>query len=207
MVLLIDNYDSFVYNLARYINLLDRQSCVFRNDKITIEDIKNINPAQIILSPGPRTPNKAGICLEVIETFHQTVPIMGICLGHQVIGQAFGGRVVRSQQPMHGKASKINHNGKGIMEGVPNNIQAGRYHSLVVDRPLPQCLEVTATVDNGEVMALRHKQLPIYGIQFHPESVMTEYGLQLLNNFLTQESIGDYDVVPNAHPQTLANVS
>lgn len=185
MILLIDNYDSFVYNLARYVGELGFLRQVVRNDAITLDEIKKINPTHIILSPGPCTPDEAGITLDVVKTFASSIPILGVCLGHQAIGQAFGGKVVRAKHPMHGKASSVLHDEKNIFQKISNPMRAARYHSLVVsEENFPLELMITARCENGEIMALRHHQFPVYGVQFHPESVLTEGGYELLGNFL-----------------------
>jgi para-aminobenzoate synthetase component 2 len=186
MILLIDNYDSFVHNLARYVGLAGRaRRTVRRNDAITLEEIVNLRPEAIILSPGPCTPAEAGICLSLIRKFHETIPILGICLGHQCIGEAFGGRTVKANRPMHGRASLIEHDGRGIFDGLPSPLQGGRYHSLVTAFPAGAPLEVTARVQGEEtIMALRHPDYPVCGLQFHPESILTGHGLDLMRNFL-----------------------
>ena len=186
MILLIDNYDSFVYNLARYVHQLGYEYQVVRNDAMTLKDIEQLNPSHIILSPGPCTPNEAGITLDVIQHFANKIPILGICLGHQAIGQAFGGTVVRADFPMHGKASAIHHDGRGIFQNIETPFKAGRYHSLVLsDLTLPEdVLRVTARTSDGVIMAIQHIEYPIVGLQFHPESVLTEHGYVLLLNFL-----------------------
>lgn len=185
MVLMIDNYDSFTYNLVQYLGELGQEVRVYRNDKITLDEIAALNPSHIILSPGPCTPNEAGICLNLIRCFAGRIPILGVCLGHQAIGQAFGGRVVRAPRLMHGKTSAIYHDGRTIFAGIPSPFTATRYHSLIVEKDsLPDCLEITAWTDMGEIMGLRHKTLPVEGVQFHPESILTEHGHDLLANFL-----------------------
>jgi len=185
MILVIDNYDSFTYNLVHYLNELGADTRVVRNDAISAVDAIAMRPAALLLSPGPCTPNEAGICLEVIARAPDALPILGVCLGHQSIGQAFGGQVVRAQSLMHGKTSPIHHNGEGVFAGLPNPFTATRYHSLSVPREsMPDVLEVTAWTDDGEVMGLRHRTRPIFGVQFHPESIATEGGHQLLANFL-----------------------
>ena len=195
MLLMIDNYDSFTYNLVQYFQRLDQDVLVKRNDELSIAQIKQLNPQHIVLSPGPCTPNEAGISLEVIKTFAGKIPILGICLGHQSIGQAFGGDIIRATQVMHGKTSSIYHDGKGIFAELPNPFRATRYHSLVVSQTtLPDCLEVTAWTDSDdqdyEIMGLRHKSMDIEGVQFHPESIMTQAGHQLLDNFLNRTTDG-----------------
>jgi len=185
MILLIDNYDSFVYNLARYVGRLGRARKVVRNDDITMNDIKTMNPEAIIISPGPCTPKEAGVTLEVIKKFHETTPILGVCLGHQAIGEVFGGRTIRAPKPMHGKTSFVQHDCQGLFMSIPNPLEAARYHSLIVDLPANTPLTIRATAeDDGTIMAMRHSQYPTFGLQFHPESVMTEYGLDLMRNFL-----------------------
>lgn len=185
MLLMIDNYDSFVYNLVQYFRMLGQEVLVRRNDRISPEEIAALAPAYLVLSPGPCAPDQAGICLEAIRRFAGRIPILGVCLGHQAIGQAFGGRVVRAQRPMHGKTSPVWHDGRGVFAGLPSPLPAGRYHSLLVDRAgLPDCLEITASTARGEIMGLRHKHWPVEGVQFHPESVLTPDGRQLLANFL-----------------------
>lgn len=185
MILVIDNYDSFTYNLVQYLGELGEEVQVRRNDEIDIEGIKQLNPDHILLSPGPCTPNEAGITLDVIEQFKGIIPIFGVCLGHQAIGQAFGGQVIRAERLMHGKTSPILHHGTSVFEGLPSPFTATRYHSLIVERAtLPDCLEITAETDEGEIMGLRHKQYPIEGVQFHPESIITDHGHQMLRNFL-----------------------
>ncbi|MES2219306.1 MAG: aminodeoxychorismate/anthranilate synthase component II [Pseudomonadota bacterium] len=186
MILLIDNYDSFVYNLARYVSELGHEKIVQRNDKLTLADIERLQPSHIIISPGPCAPDSAGISMDVIRHFGQSIPVLGVCLGHQAIGQVYGGKVVRARQPMHGKASAITHNAKNIFSGLSNPLQAARYHSLVVSEvDFPAALEITARSSEGEIMGLAHKQFPVFGVQFHPESVLTEQGHQLLENFLS----------------------
>lgn len=188
MILLIDNYDSFVHNLARYVRELGFQEQVSRNDAITLEQIETLKPSHIILSPGPCTPNEAGITLDVIRHFAPDIPILGVCLGHQAIGQAFGGEVIPAMHPMHGKASSIEHNGLGIFRGLSHPLKVARYHSLAVNKEnLPSCLTVTATTSDGEIMSLQHKIHPTFGVQFHPESVLSEQGHQLLLNFIMSE--------------------
>ena len=185
MILLIDNYDSFVHNLARYVRQLGAEVVVKRNDEISIAEIAALKPSRIIISPGPKTPNDAGICLELVKHFATTIPILGICLGHQVIAAAFGAEVVRSEYPMHGKASKVSCGGNYIFHALPGEFTVGRYHSLIVaNDSLPDCLQVIATTDKQEIMALCHKDLPVIGLQFHPESVLTDYGYEMLGNFL-----------------------
>ncbi|MFT7373165.1 MAG: anthranilate synthase component 2 [Oleiphilaceae bacterium] len=192
MLLMIDNYDSFTYNVVQYLGELGADVHVFRNDDITIEQIETLAPAKIVISPGPCTPNKAGVSLAVIEHFQGRVPILGICLGHQSIGQAFGGEIVRAGHVMHGKTSPIYHNDKGVFNGLSMPFTATRYHSLVVCKDkLPDCLEVTAWTENDdgsmeEIMGIRHKEMDIEGVQFHPESILSEHGHDLLQNFLNR---------------------
>ncbi len=185
MLLVIDNYDSFTYNLVQYLGELGADMEVFRNDEITLDEITKKNPTGILISPGPCTPDDAGISLSVIDRFHQEKPIFGVCLGHQAVGQHFGGNVVRAARVMHGKTSLIYHKRHGILEGLDNPFVATRYHSLLVEREtFPDCLEITAETDQGEIMGLQHKSLPIFGVQFHPESILTVEGKRLLGNFL-----------------------
>jgi anthranilate synthase/aminodeoxychorismate synthase-like glutamine amidotransferase len=185
MILVIDNYDSFTYNLVQYLGELGAQLEVRRNDQTTVEKIARLAPERIVISPGPKTPSEAGICLEVIEQFAGRLPILGVCLGHQAIGQAFGGKVIRAPEIMHGKTSEIRHDGRTIFAGLPNPFSATRYHSLIVERStLPPCLEISATTADGLIMGLRHKEMKVEGVQFHPESVLTDAGKQLLANFL-----------------------
>jgi para-aminobenzoate synthetase component 2 len=185
MILVIDNYDSFTYNLVQYLGELGEDITVKRNDEIDLAGIEQLAPDHILISPGPCSPNEAGISLSLIEHFKGKIPIFGVCLGHQSIGQAFGGEVVRAEKLMHGKTSLIHHNQKSIFEGMPSPFTATRYHSLIVRREtLPECLEITAETAEGEIMGLRHKEYPIEGVQFHPESIITEHGLTMLRNFL-----------------------
>lgn len=185
MILMIDNYDSFTFNIVQYLGQMGEDVQVFRNDRITLDEIKKLNPRAIFLSPGPRSPLDAGITVEVIRNFYTSHPIMGICLGHQSIGFAFGGEIVRAQRIMHGKTSPVLNDGKTIFTGLPNPFAAGRYHSLIVKREtLPDCLEISAETAEGEIMGLRHRQYPVEGIQFHPESVLTPQGKRILKNFL-----------------------
>jgi anthranilate synthase component II len=185
MLLMIDNYDSFTYNIVQYFGELGEEVVVHRNDKITLDEIESLAPARIVVSPGPCSPEEAGISVAAIRHFAGKVPLLGVCLGHQAIGAAFGGRVVRSASLMHGKTSPIHHDGRGLFSGLPNPFEATRYHSLVVERSsLPASLEVTAWVADGEIMGLAHKDLPIWGVQFHPESILTVGGMDILRNFL-----------------------
>ena len=183
MIVVIDNYDSFTYNLVQYLGELGQELRVFRNDKTSVEAIAEIGPERIVISPGPGIPSKAGISERVVEYFHDKVPILGVCLGHQAIGEVFGGKIVPAPSLMHGKVSYIRHDGKTVFEGLPSDFVATRYHSLVVT-DIPDCLETTATSDDGVVMGLRHREFRTEGIQFHPESIMTEVGHDLLSNFL-----------------------
>ncbi len=186
MLLLIDNYDSFTYNLYQHLNELGAEVLVRRNDMVTLEEIEVMQPDQIVISPGPCTPDEAGISSRVIEAFGPSIPILGVCLGHQAIGQVYGGQVVRALQPMHGKTSLIYHRGQGIFRGLPTPFEANRYHSLIVERTtLPAELEITAETADGLIMGLRHRAYPVEGVQFHPESIMTPAGKDLLRNFLT----------------------
>jgi anthranilate synthase/aminodeoxychorismate synthase-like glutamine amidotransferase len=188
MVLVIDNYDSFTYNLVQYLGELGADLHVRRNDAITLTDVESMQPEKILLSPGPCTPDDAGICLDLIKTFAGRLPILGVCLGHEAIGQAFGGRIVRAPVLMHGKTSEIHHDGKGIFDGVTNPFTATRYHSLVVEREsLPECLEISAEVD-GVIMGIRHRRFQIDGVQFHPESILTIEGKHILANFLATKN-------------------
>lgn len=185
MILVIDNYDSFTYNLVQYFGELGADPLVRRNDEITLAEIETLNPGRICISPGPCTPKEAGISNEVIRQFAGRYPILGVCLGHQCMGDVYGGEVVRAGRLMHGKTSPIIHNEKDLFEGLPNPFEATRYHSLLVRREsLPDCLEITAETAEGEIMGLRHKQLPLWGVQFHPESILTTHGKELIGNFL-----------------------
>ncbi|MBY6277907.1 anthranilate synthase component II [Symbiobacterium thermophilum] len=185
MIVVIDNYDSFTYNLVQCLGELGAAQAVFRNDQITVDQVAALRPEAVVISPGPCTPDEAGISLELIRRLGPTTPILGVCLGHQAIGQAYGGRVVPAPSLMHGKTSLVRHSGEGLFVGLPNPFTAGRYHSLVVDRAsLPDDLVVTAETEDGLVMAVQHRVHPVYGVQFHPESILTECGRQLLQNFL-----------------------
>ncbi len=187
MLLMIDNYDSFTYNLVQYLGELGEEVVVYRNDEITLEQIAALKPDRIVVSPGPCTPNEAGVSVPLIKQFAGKIPILGVCLGHQSIGQAFGGKIIHAQQLMHGKTSQIHHHGDGVFNGLPNPYRATRYHSLVIERAsLPACLAVTAWTDDGEIMGVRHKTLTVEGVQFHPESILTEHGHALLENFTRQ---------------------
>ena len=185
MLLMIDNYDSFTYNLVQYLGELGEDVRVFRNDEISVAEVAGMKPERIVLSPGPGTPNEAGITLSLIAELAGKVPMLGVCLGHQAIGQAYGGQVVRARQVMHGKTSQIEHRGQGVFRDLPAGFVATRYHSLVIaNESVPDCLEVTARSEDGEIMGVRHRQLAVEGVQFHPEAILTEHGHQLLKNFL-----------------------
>ena len=185
MILLIDNYDSFTYNLFQYIGTFTSDIQVVRNDKITIQEIRELKPEKIVLSPGPKSPKEAGICMDVVKEFYDSIPILGICLGHQCIGEAFGGVVSYAKELFHGKQSEITHDGQGIFKGINSTVKVARYHSLAVQKEsLPECLIVTAETEDGEIMAVRHKKYPVYGLQFHPESIYTEHGKRMIENFL-----------------------
>ncbi|WP_405131088.1 aminodeoxychorismate/anthranilate synthase component II [Paenibacillus sp. FSL H8-0317] len=188
MILVIDNYDSFTYNLVQYLGELGETVEVRRNDEIDLAGIEALAPDHILISPGPCTPNEAGISLAVIDHFKGSIPIFGVCLGHQSIGQAFGGNVIRAERMMHGKTSEMHHNGTSVFAGLPSPFTATRYHSLIIERSsLPDCLEITAETAEGEIMGLRHKEYAIEGVQFHPESIITDHGHQMLRNFLSQQ--------------------
>lgn len=185
MLLMIDNYDSFTYNLVQYLGELGEEVVVRRNDEVTLDEVEAMHPARIVVSPGPCTPNEAGISVPLIERFSGEIPLLGVCLGHQSIGQAFGARIVHARELMHGKTSAISHNGQGVFRSLPNPFLATRYHSLVIEREsLPDCLEITAWTADGEIMGVRHRTLPVEGVQFHPESILTENGHDLLRHFL-----------------------
>lgn len=187
MFLMIDNYDSFTYNLVRYLENLKEYTQIYRNDKITIDDIINIKPQGIIISPGPKRPEDSGICVEIIKKFSGKIPILGICLGHQTIAYAFGGKTIKGKKPMHGKISEIYHNGKGVFKNVKNPVKVTRYHSLVVSKEnLPACLNITAETRDGVIMGIRHKEFLVEGVQFHPEAELTEEGYKMLENFLKE---------------------
>jgi anthranilate synthase/aminodeoxychorismate synthase-like glutamine amidotransferase len=189
MIAMIDNYDSFTWNLVQYLWELGAQVSVFRNDGISIEELAALQPSHIVISPGPCTPNEAGITLGLIARFAGKAPILGVCLGHQAIGQAFGGKVVRAGQVMHGKTSRIRHDGRGVFAGLAADFTATRYHSLVVERAsLPESLSITAESEDGEIMGLRHRHLPVEGVQFHPEALLTEHGHEMLQNFIEGKS-------------------
>jgi len=190
MMIMIDNYDSFTYNLVQYLGELGADVVVHRNDQITVEEIEKLNPERIMISPGPCTPNEAGVSMQAIEYFAGKFPILGVCLGHQSIGQVFGGKIIHAKEIMHGKTSMIHHNNHGVFKGLTNPYEATRYHSLVIEKEsIPDCLEITAWTENAdgsmdEIMGVRHKELPIEGVQFHPESILTQHGHDLLKNFL-----------------------
>ncbi len=186
MILMIDNYDSFTYNLVQYLGMLGAEVEVRRNDKITLDEIEALRPERIVISPGPGIPQSAGITMSLVERFHRKIPILGVCLGHQAIGASFGGRIVHAAQLMHGKTSEIQHDSKTIFRDLPKPFTATRYHSLAVERKsLPSCLEISAVAEDGEIMGLRHQEYPVEGIQFHPESILTEEGMRILQNFLS----------------------
>jgi anthranilate synthase component 2 len=187
MLLMIDNYDSFTYNLVQYFGELGEEVTVFRNDAVTVEEITRLAPDYLVISPGPCTPSRAGISLAAIREFAGRIPLLGVCLGHQAIGEAFGGRVVPAKRLMHGKVSPVRHLDAGVFRGLPNPVRCTRYHSLAIEREsLPDCLEITAWTDDGEIMGVRHKTLAVEGVQFHPESILTERGHDMLKNFLTR---------------------
>jgi len=189
MLLMIDNYDSFTYNLVQYLRELGEEVVVYRNDKITLAEIEKLQPERLVVSPGPCTPNEAGISVSVIKHFSGLLPILGVCLGHQSIAQAYGGRIVRAERLMHGKTSPVFHDGRELFVGLPDPFDATRYHSLLVERSsLPECLEITAWTEEGEIMGLRHRELPVWGMQFHPESILTVSGMDVLRNFLEMTS-------------------
>ncbi|PKO46795.1 MAG: anthranilate/aminodeoxychorismate synthase component II [Betaproteobacteria bacterium HGW-Betaproteobacteria-22] len=189
MLLMIDNYDSFTYNLVQYLGELGEEVLVYRNDEIDLAKVAALNPDRIVISPGPCTPNEAGISVPLIKEFAGKIPLLGVCLGHQSIGQAFGGNIIHAKQLMHGKTSLIYHKNIGVFKNLPNPYTATRYHSLVIEREsLPDCLEITAWTDDGEIMGVRHKTLAVEGVQFHPESILTEHGHELLNNFLKADA-------------------
>lgn len=184
---MIDNYDSFTYNLVQYLECLKEEVLVFRNDEISLDEIEGLNPDMIVLSPGPCTPKEAGICIDVVKTFKGKLPILGICLGHQAIGQVFGGDVIKAVQPVHGKVHPIEHTNEGVFKGLKNPLRVTRYHSLVLKREtLPKCFDITAQTIDGEIMGIKHRDYLIEGVQFHPEAILTEMGMKLLENFLIQ---------------------
>lgn len=185
MILMIDNYDSFTYNLVQYIGSMGVEIIVKRNDKISTDEIKQINPKKIVISPGPGYPKEAGLSLQIIKQFYKTTPILGVCLGHQCIGEAFGGKIIPAKELVHGKASEISHDGKDIFNGLPNPLKAGRYHSLVISKQtLPSCLKITAETNDGLIMGIRHNDFPTTGLQFHPESILTNKGMDIMSNFI-----------------------
>lgn len=187
MLLFIDNYDSFTYNIVQYFAELGQEVAVRRNDDITLEEIEALNPQYLVIGPGPCSPKEAGISVAAMRHFAGRLPIMGVCLGHQTIGEAFGGRIVRVKTLMHGKVSPVSHSGKGMFMGLPNPVTCTRYHSLVIERgTLPECLEITAWTEDGEIMGVRHKEYAVEGVQFHPEALLTEHGHDMLNNFLIE---------------------
>lgn len=190
MILMIDNYDSFTFNLVQYLGELNEEVKVVRNDEISIEEIERLNPDMIVISPGPCTPNEAGISMKIVENFKGKIPILGICLGHQTIGQVFGGKIIKGDIPVHGKVFPIKHDNKGVFKGLNNPLNVTRYHSLIVEKEsLPEVLEISAETDKGEIMGLRHKEYLIEGVQFHPEAILTEQGRELLQNFLDNAKI------------------
>ncbi len=185
MLLMIDNYDSFTYNIVQYFQILGEEVMVRRNDEITVDGIRKLGPRRIVVSPGPCTPNEAGVSVEAITAFAGKIPLLGVCLGHQSMGQAFGGKIVRAKKVMHGKTSMIHHDGKTIFQNIENPFEATRYHSLVIEKEsMPDCLEISAWTDDGEIMGVRHKSLLVEGMQFHPESILTKAGMKILENFL-----------------------
>ena len=187
MLLMIDNYDSFTYNLVQYLGELGERVTVYRNDQITLNDVDALAPSHVVISPGPCTPNEAGISVDLVREYGDSIPILGVCLGHQSIAQAYGGDIVRAPTLMHGKTSMIEHDGEGIFNELPSPFQATRYHSLVVDEStLPECFVVTARADDGQIMGIAHREDPVVGVQFHPESILTQYGHKMLHNFLQQ---------------------
>ncbi len=187
LILMIDNYDSFTYNLVQYLESLEEEVLVYRNDEIGLGEIEGLNPEMIVLSPGPCTPNESGVCIDVVKAFKGKIPILGICLGHQTIGQVFGGDVIKALEPVHGKVHPINHTNEGVFKGLNNPLKVTRYHSLVLRREtLPQCFKITAETSEGEIMGIRHKEYLMEGVQFHPEAILTEMGMELLENFLIE---------------------
>ena len=187
MVLLIDNYDSFVYNLVQYLGELGEEPVVYRNDAITVEGIRELAPTHIVVSPGPCTPLEAGVSNEAILKLGPQTPMLGVCLGHQCMGQVYGGKVIRAPRLMHGKTSEVTHDGRALFQGIPSPVTATRYHSLIIEREtMPECLEITAETTTGEVMGVRHREYPVTGVQFHPEAILTEHGHRMLQNFLDQ---------------------
>ena len=195
MILLLDNYDSFVYNLDRYLQRLGHPTLVLRSDSIGCDGVARLKPSAILISPGPKDPDHAGCSMEVIRRFCSSIPILGVCLGHQAIGQALGGRIVRAKEPMHGKASWIRHTSHRLLAGLPEKFQVGRYHSLVIDsQTLPDCLAPTAWTLDGTIMVVEHREHPVFGVQFHPESILTEHGYAILGNFLTQAGLSSASI-------------
>ena len=189
MIAMLDNYDSFTYNLVQYLGELGEEVRVFRNDEISVAELEALQPSHVVISPGPGAPAEAGITLALLQKVAGRIPVLGVCLGHQAIGQAFGGKVVRAGQVMHGKVSRIRHDAKGVFWGIPDDFVATRYHSLVVEQAtLPACLEVSARSEDGEIMGLRHRELPVEGVQFHPEALLTEHGHRMLQNFIERKS-------------------
>lgn len=187
LILMIDNYDSFTYNLVQYLECLNEEVLVYRNDHITLDEIEKLSPHMIVLSPGPCTPNEAGICMDVVKTFKGHIPILGICLGHQTIGQVFGGNIIKAKEPVHGKVHSIQHMNKGVFINLPNPLKVTRYHSLIIEREsLPVCFEITSETMQGEIMGIKHKEYPVEGVQFHPEAILTEMGMEILENFLIE---------------------
>lgn len=190
MLLILDNYDSFTYNLVQYLGELGAEMSVHRNDRITLQEIEKMQPSKIVISPGPCTPKEAGISVDLVRKFGSQIPILGVCLGHQAIGEAFGGEIIRAPRLMHGKTSMIEHDGRSLYRGLPNPFEATRYHSLIIRREsMPEILEITAWTEEGEIMGVRHKTFPIEGVQFHPESILTKAGKDLLKNFLEYENV------------------
>jgi anthranilate synthase/aminodeoxychorismate synthase-like glutamine amidotransferase len=197
LILVIDNYDSFVYNLARYFERLGHTTHVVRNTAVDVERVRSIRPDAIVFSPGPCTPQRAGCTIELVQHFHERLPLLGICLGHQTIAAAFGGRVIRAEEPVHGRTSPIVHHNRGLFAGLPNPLVGCRYHSLIVDEAtLPDCLEITARTEDGTIMALEHRTLPVVGLQFHPESILTECGYSLLAAFLRRAGLATPEKLP-----------
>lgn len=191
MLLMIDNYDSFTYNLVQYFGELGERVTVYRNDQLTLNDVDALAPSHVVISPGPCTPNEAGISVDLVREYGARIPILGVCLGHQSIAQAYGGNIVRAPTLMHGKTSMISHEGESLFGEIPTPFQATRYHSLVVEESsLPDCFEITARADDGEIMGIAHRSHPVVGVQFHPESILTQYGHKMLHNFLQSESAG-----------------
>lgn len=191
MILVIDNYDSFTYNLVQYIRECGSEVAVIRNDEVTLEEVVNLSPTHIVISPGPGNPGTSGICLDVVKELHKDIPIFGVCLGHQIIAQAFGGSITKATQPMHGKVSVIRHDQKGVFHGIETPLAVTRYHSLIVESPLPNNFDITAETEDGEIMALRHKHFPLEGVQFHPEAILTEAGLEMIRNFIKPRNMND----------------